>query len=171
VFTLEHNIEDTLIIDKENSIFEILEYTNLLLIDFSATWCMPCRDQYEVLKYGYHKIMEAYPNLKIMKFDVDKDKINFSRGRPFNVRGIPQLGIVYNKHIHFMKAGTRSVSQIIDTIGNHIEYMDNLPKGIKKIFSLFKKPKKVEKPKDFSEHCEEETEENISLLGDTSTST
>lgn len=73
---------------------------NLVLIDFYAVWCGPCKMMHPVLE----KISEEYQNIKILKINVDDhEKIT----REYGVMSIPTLllfknGEMVEKNVGFM---------------------------------------------------------------------
>ena len=79
---------------------EVLEHNGLVLMDFWAEWCAPCR----ALTPTLEAIAEENPSIKICKVNVDE---NPELGTQFNVRSIP--------FIVFMKDGQR----VGELIGNY----------------------------------------------------
>ena len=70
--------------ELENENFNEEIKNDLVLVDFYATWCGPCKMMHPVIE----KIANDYSNLKIIKIDVDKhDDI----ARQYGVMSIPTL--------------------------------------------------------------------------------
>ena len=64
---------------------EVLKSEQVVMIDFWAVWCQPCK----VLAPIVDEVAEIYNGkLKVMKMDVDK---NTSTPNRYGVRGIPTL--------------------------------------------------------------------------------
>lgn len=57
---------------------------NLVLLDFSATWCAPCR----VVAPIIHELAESFPSLMVQVVDVDE---NQELAVKYNVRSVPTL--------------------------------------------------------------------------------
>lgn len=83
---------------KENESLDILNEKGLILLDFHATWCGPCRNLSPILN---ELANDNNNNLKIIKIDVDK---NPDIASEYGVRGIPSVmifkeGVEVNKFI------------------------------------------------------------------------
>lgn len=70
-------------INKEELAQAIIE-NELVVIDFWATWCGPCR----ILGPTYQKFSEAHPDLPIHKLEVDK---NEGVAQIYGIRSIPTI--------------------------------------------------------------------------------
>ncbi len=72
-------------IKSENFKKEVLESEGLVLVDFWASWCSPCRAQGAILESFNPKVEDK---VKIVKINVDEEEELASL---FNVRSIPTL--------------------------------------------------------------------------------
>lgn len=77
----------SLIYGNENE-FENLINDDLVLVDFFATWCGPCRMLSTVLDN-----VSSRDNLKIVKMDVDQ---NMSLAKTYGVMSVPTLVLFKN---------------------------------------------------------------------------
>lgn len=68
---------------------EIVEQNEVVLLDFYANWCGPCRMLAQVLE----EIAEENPNIVIGKINVDEEG---ELAQSFSIRSIPQLYICKN---------------------------------------------------------------------------
>lgn len=63
---------------------EVLEAEGLVLVDFFAVWCGPCK----MIAPHLEAIAEAYPSLKVCKVNVDEAD---EPTRRYGIRSIPTL--------------------------------------------------------------------------------
>lgn len=80
------------IIDQKE--FDILAATpnKLILVDFFATWCGPCKMLAPVLE----EVSESYPEVTFVKVDVDNDE---ALARRYNISVIPTLVLLRNGEV------------------------------------------------------------------------
>ena len=71
-------------IDDNNFFHEVLRSGGLVIVDFAATWCGPCKMLSPVLE----KIADENRNIKIVRIDVDDSpKVSME----YSIRSIPML--------------------------------------------------------------------------------
>lgn len=73
----------------------------LVLVDFFATWCGPCRMQSAVIE----EVLETNPEVNVCKIDVDESP---NVARQFGIMSIPTLilmkdGKVLKKHVGLLQ--------------------------------------------------------------------
>ena len=80
------------IIDQKE--FDTLAATpnKLILVDFFATWCGPCKMLAPVLE----EVSESYPEVTFVKVDVDNDE---ALARRYNISVIPTLVLLRNGEV------------------------------------------------------------------------
>jgi len=74
-------------VNNETFASEVLEQTKLVLVDFWAEWCGPCKQIAPTLEELAEKYSE---NLSVCKVDVDSNR---ELALQYNVRSIPSLMI------------------------------------------------------------------------------
>ena len=87
--------------------FEQETKDGLVLVDFWATWCGPCRMQGPILDKLSEELSEDV--LKIVKMDVDE---NPNTARAFGIMSIPTLLFKKDGQVVKQVAGVHTVEQI-----------------------------------------------------------
>ena len=87
--------------------FEAETKEGLVLVDFWATWCGPCRMQAPILEKLSQEFSED--ELKILKMDVDE---NPETARAFGIMSIPTLLFKKDGQVVKQVAGVHTVAQI-----------------------------------------------------------
>lgn len=64
---------------------EVIQVKRLVMVDFYATWCGPCKKLAPIIE---ELAQENYPKLKVCKIDIDKNKDIYVK---YKVVGIPCL--------------------------------------------------------------------------------
>lgn len=87
--------------------FEAETKEGLVLVDFWATWCGPCRMQAPILEKLSEELSED--ELKILKMDVDE---NPETARDFGIMSIPTLLFKKDRQVVKQVAGVHTAAQI-----------------------------------------------------------
>ena len=87
--------------------FEAETKEGLVLVDFWATWCGPCRMQAPILEKLSQEFSED--ELKILKMDVDE---NPETARAFGIMSIPTLLFKKDGQVVKRVAGVHTAAQI-----------------------------------------------------------
>ena len=96
-------------ITKDNFEAEVLKSDKPVLLDFSATWCGPCRMVAPILE----EIAAENDHIKVGKIDVDEDP---DLARQFNVTSIPLLVVMVNGKVVDQALGARPKDAILKLI-------------------------------------------------------
>lgn len=97
-------------INSENFKKEVEEAEGLVLIDFFADWCGPCKLMAPII----HELEEEYREVKFCKVDVDKEP---ELARLFKIKSIPTVALVKDNTFVDMSVGyvpKANVSKIIE---------------------------------------------------------
>jgi thioredoxin 1 len=93
---------------------EVLESSNLVLVDFWAEWCGPCKAIAPVLE---QIASELGPKVKIVKVNVDNSP---HLAEQYGVRSIPNLILYKNGAVVGNKVGVKTKSELVAFINEHI---------------------------------------------------
>jgi thioredoxin 1 len=89
---------------------QIISRNQLVLVDFYATWCGPCKMMHPVLEQLKEKQADR---LRIIKIDVDK---NPSLATQYQIQSVPTLIAFREGNELWRQSGALSLSQLIKTL-------------------------------------------------------
>ena len=89
---------------------ELINGKTLVLVDFTATWCGPCKMMSPILDQVASELGEA---IKIIKVDVDK---NPQAASHYQVQGVPTLILFKEGKTLWRQSGVVQASQLKSTI-------------------------------------------------------
>ena len=93
---------------------EIIQSNQLVLIDFFADWCGPCKMMSPVLQEVKGILRD---DLKIIKINVDQHQDLASE---FMVRGVPTLILFKSGKMLWRQSGVLSVKDLVSIVQNHL---------------------------------------------------
>jgi len=89
---------------------EIIQSDKPVLVDFTATWCGPCKMMAPILHEVKKEIGDA---ATIIKVDVDK---NPQAARTYEVQGVPTLAIFRQGKIQWRQSGVIPKTTLVSVI-------------------------------------------------------
>ena len=93
-------------VNKSNFEDEVIKSDRVVLLDFFASWCGPCRMLSPILD----KIAAEHPEYKICKINVDEEGELAER---FEVMSIPSLFVIRNGEVADAALGALPEAQIL----------------------------------------------------------
>lgn len=82
----------------EQNIDELFQNQHLLLVDFWAQWCAPCKDFAKVVE----QIAPEYPNVMFAKVNIEEQAALASE---FNIRSVPSVMILRDQVVVYAESG------------------------------------------------------------------
>ena len=98
---------------KPKTFSEVLTQNKLVLVDFSAEWCGPCKMMAPTLEELKRKVGNM---ATILKIDVDK---NPAAASTFNIQGVPTLILFKNNEVKWRQSGVASANFLEQLILQH----------------------------------------------------
>ncbi len=96
---------DIVTLTEENFQTEVLDDPGLILIDFWAEWCQPCR----MLAPAFDELNREEPQVKFCRVNVDEQG---ELAQMFGIESIPTLAVVQDRHTLTGSVGLRSKDEI-----------------------------------------------------------
>ena len=96
-------------INKGNFQAEVMESDKLVLLDFWAPWCGPCRRVVPIVE----EIADENPDIKVGKVNVDEEVELAER---FGVMSIPMLVVMKNGEVVNQSVGMKPKHQILEMV-------------------------------------------------------
>ncbi|MBP8158264.1 MAG: thioredoxin [Flavobacterium sp.] len=92
---------------------EIIQSNDLVLVDFYADWCGPCKMMSPILQEVKATMKEA---VKIIKVNVDQHQDLASH---FMVRGVPTLMLFQEGKMLWRQSGVLSAQDLVKIVSTH----------------------------------------------------
>lgn len=96
-------------VNKSNFQAEVMESDKLVLLDFWAPWCGPCRRVVPIVE----EIADENPDIKVGKVNVDEE---VELAEQFGVMSIPMLVVMKNGEVVNQAVGMKPKHQILEMI-------------------------------------------------------
>ena len=93
---------------------DTINNNDIILIDFWAPWCGPCRSFAPI----YDQVSQKYPAVVFAKVNTDQEQ---ALAGNFNIRSIPTLMIFREQIIIFSQAGSLPASALEEVVNKALE--------------------------------------------------
>ena len=93
---------------------ETLNSSKLVLVDFYANWCGPCKAMHPIIE---DVMKEMGDNIHIIKIDIDKYE---SLASLYSVRSVPTFMLIKEGKIIWRQSGTLSQSALVKLIKQYL---------------------------------------------------
>jgi thioredoxin 1 len=96
----------------EQNFEEVVASSDIVLIDFWAAWCGPCRS----FAPTYEKVADKYPDIVFAKVDTEAEQ---GLAASFNIMSIPTLMIIRDNVVLFSQAGAlpeRALDELVEKV-------------------------------------------------------
>ena len=99
---------------QENDFAQLIEDENLVVADYTATWCGPCR----LVSPLMDRLAEEYQGkAKVVKIDIDQNPNN---AKQYNIRSIPSVLIFKNGKLAEQFVGKAPYETFSNALEKHL---------------------------------------------------
>ena len=93
---------------------DVISSDKLVLVDFFATWCQPCKMMHPILE----QLKEALgDSIRIIKIDVDKQGVTAGQ---YNIQSVPTLMLFRNGQSLWRQSGALSLAELRNIINGYL---------------------------------------------------
>ena len=96
--------------NKKETFTDIINGDTLVLVDFFAEWCGPCKTMSPILKDFASQMGDR---VRVIKIDVDKSP---STAQTYRIQGVPTLILFKNGKILWRQSGVVQKNQLVTLI-------------------------------------------------------
>lgn len=98
----------------QSSFNNLINTHELVLVDFHATWCGPCKMLAPILIQAKDQLQDS---VKIIKIDVDKNQAVAAK---FGVRGVPTMILFKKGQPVWRQSGVLQAQAIVQTVQSYL---------------------------------------------------
>lgn len=116
VLTTHHSGASNIRVLTQQNFDEIVNHHAIVLIDFWASWCVPCRSFSQVIL----QVAPRYPHVIFASVDIEAEK---ALAEEFAVKSVPSVMIIRNQTLIYAESGALSVGNLIELL-EKAEHLD-----------------------------------------------
>ena len=88
---------------------KVMAHHDLVVVDFGAQWCAPCRSFTKVIE----KLNKKYPSIIFGNVDIDKEK---ELAEDFHIMSVPSIMILRDRVVVFAETGALTETALSELI-------------------------------------------------------
>jgi thioredoxin 1 len=100
--------------DKKETFGEIIGGDKIVLIDFTAEWCGPCKMMKPILQELRQRMGDK---IRILKIDIDRSP---AVSDAFDIQSVPTLMLIRNRNILWRQSGVMQTNQLEKVINQFL---------------------------------------------------
>ena len=93
---------------------DVISSDSLVLVDFFATWCGPCKAMHPILEQLKEQLGDR---LRIIKVDVDKHQQTAAQ---YNVQAVPTLALFRSGQLLWRQSGALPLNKLIEVVNSYL---------------------------------------------------
>lgn|SRR5574344_2132582 len=93
---------------------EVISGDQLVLVDFFATWCQPCKMMHPILEQLKSQLGNK---IRVIKIDVDRNNTTAAR---FNIQSVPTLMLFRKGEVLWRRSGVTQSSELLQIINSYL---------------------------------------------------
>lgn len=93
---------------------DVISSDKLVLVDFFATWCQPCKMMHPILEQLKEGLGDS---IRIIKIDVDKQGATAAQ---YNIQSVPTLMLFRRGQSLWRRSGALSLSELRNTVNEYL---------------------------------------------------
>lgn len=93
---------------------EVISGDQLVLVDFFATWCQPCKMMHPILEQLKSQLGNK---IRVIKIDVDRNNTTAAR---FNIQSVPTLMLFRKGEVLWRRSGVTQSIELLQIINSYL---------------------------------------------------